>query len=152
MSRVVGRAPRDDVALLAIEATEIHRLDLRVPADPTKLSGLRHRLEEFLFAHAVPEMDVFDLTVAMSEAAANAIEHPISPIEKMISVEVSVDRREVVVTVRDTGRWRPTSDARHRGRGLALIAVLAEVSVVRGARGTSVTLRRRLTDPRQQPR
>ena len=143
--RVAGRAPRDDVALLALEAYEIHRLDLRMPADPTKLSGLRHRLEEFLFAHDVPEEDVFDLTVAVSEAAANAIEHPVSPIEKMISIEVSVEPEEVVATIRDTGRWRVSGDTRHRGRGLALIGVLAELSVDRGRRGTAVTLRRRLT-------
>ena len=77
VERVAGRPRRDDVAVLALEAVELNRFALRLPADPTRLSVLRKRLEDFLVAHAVNETDVFDLTVAVSEAAANAIEHPI---------------------------------------------------------------------------
>ena len=92
---VAGRPRRDDVAVLALEAAELNRFALRLPADPTRLSVLRKRLEDFLVAHAVTETDVFDLTVAVSEAAANAIEHPVDPAEPMISVEVAVDDRTV---------------------------------------------------------
>jgi serine phosphatase RsbU (regulator of sigma subunit) len=147
ITRMAGRAPRDDVALLALEATEVNRLDLRLPADPRQLSGLRHRVDRFLLAHGVPEADATDLMVALSEAAANAIEHPVTPSHLMISVEVAVQPDEVLAIVRDTGRWRPSSDSRRRqrGRGLALIGVLTELSVDRSRRGTTVTLRRRLS-------
>ena len=143
-----ARQPRrDDIALLALQATEPHEFGLRLPADPNRLSVLRRRLEEFLSAHAVPENDIFDITVAVSEAAANAIEHPVAPSEPVIRIEAAVDDEAVLVTVRDTGTWRPAVAAGFRGRGLALIGALSELSVVRSEFGTSVTLRRPLSRP-----
>ncbi len=146
VERVVDRPRRDDVAVLALEAAELDRFTLRLPADPMRLSVLRKRLEEFLVAHEVSESDLFDLTVAVSEAAANAIEHPVDPAEPTIGVEVSVADRVVVATVRDTGRWRESTGSGFRGRGLSLIRALGELSVSRTPEGTEVTLRRRL-DP-----
>ncbi|MFG1953379.1 SpoIIE family protein phosphatase [Micromonospora sp. NPDC048830] len=146
VARVAVRPRRDDVAVLALEATEPHRFSLRLPADPTRLSVLRKRLEDFLVAHRVGATDVFDLTVAVSEAAANAIEHPVEPAEPTIGVEVTVADGEVVATVRDSGRWREPTGAGFRGRGLALIRALGELTVSRSAEGTEVTLRRRLQD------
>ncbi|MEH1100320.1 SpoIIE family protein phosphatase [Micromonospora sp. CPCC 205561] len=144
--RVAGRPLRDDVAVLALEATELNRFALRLPADPTRLSVLRKRLEDFLVAHRVTETDLFDLTVAVSEAAANAIEHPVEPAEPTIGVEVTIVDRTVVATVRDSGRWRESTGSGFRGRGLSLIEALGELSVRRTAEGTEVTLRRRLAD------
>ncbi|WP_341719601.1 SpoIIE family protein phosphatase [Micromonospora sp. FIMYZ51] len=144
VERVVDRPRRDDVAVLALEAAELNRLTLRLPADPTRLSVLRKRLEEFLVAHGVSETDLFDLTVAVSEAAANAIEHPVDPAEPTIDIEVGVEDRTVVATVRDTGRWRESTGSGFRGRGLSLIQALGELSVSRTPEGTEVTLRRRL--------
>ncbi|MEV6812204.1 SpoIIE family protein phosphatase, partial [Micromonospora sp. NPDC051296] len=144
VERVADRPRRDDVAVLALEAAELNRFALRLPADPTRLSVLRKRLEDFLVAHGVGETDLFDLTVAVSEAAANAIEHPVDPAEPTIGVEVTVEDRVVVATVRDTGRWREATGSGFRGRGLSLIRALGEMSVSRTPEGTSVTLRRRL--------
>ncbi|MFI7574968.1 SpoIIE family protein phosphatase [Micromonospora sp. NPDC049497] len=146
VERVAGRPLRDDVAVLALEAAELNRFALRLPADPTRLSVLRKRLEGFLVAHAVGETDLFDLTVAVSEAAANAIEHPVDPVEPTITVEVTIEDRTVVATVRDTGRWRESTGTGFRGRGLSLIRALGELSVRRTEQGTDVTLRRRLRD------
>ncbi|MFG1913573.1 SpoIIE family protein phosphatase [Micromonospora sp. NPDC048898] len=144
VERVDGRPRRDDVAVLALEAAELNRFALRLPADPTRLSVLRKRLEDFLVAHAVDETDVFDLTVAVSEAAANAIEHPVHPAEPMISVAVAIEGRTVTATVRDSGQWRESTGSGFRGRGLALIRALGELSVRRTEEGTEVTLRREL--------
>ncbi|MGW3793047.1 SpoIIE family protein phosphatase, partial [Micromonospora arida] len=146
VERVTGRPRRDDVAVLALEATELNRFALRLPADPTRLSMLRKRLEDFLVAHSVGETDLFDLTVAVSEAAANAIEHPVHPAETMISVEVAIEDRTVTATVRDSGQWRESTGSGFRGRGLDLIRALGELSVRRTAEGTEVTLRRQLQD------
>ncbi|MGS2614658.1 SpoIIE family protein phosphatase [Micromonospora sp. LZ34] len=143
---VVGRPRRDDVAVLALEATDLNRFALRLPADPTRLSVLRKRLEDFLVAHRVGETDLFDLTVAVSEAAANAIEHPVDPTDPTISVEVTIEDRTVVATVRDSGRWREPTGSGFRGRGLSLIRALGELTVSRTAGGTELTLRRRLQD------
>ncbi|SCL32073.1 SpoIIE family protein phosphatase [Micromonospora inyonensis] len=148
VERVVDCPRRDDVAVLALEATERDRFALRLPADPTRLSVLRKRVEDFLVAHDVGEIDLFDLTVAVSEAAANAIEHPVAPAEPVIDVEVTIEDRTVVVTVQDSGQWRESSGSTFRGRGLSLIRALGDLSVRRTATGTEVTLRRRLAGRR----
>jgi signal transduction histidine kinase/DNA-binding response OmpR family regulator len=144
LAKAARQTRRDDIALLALQVTEPREFVLRLPSDATRLSVLRRRLEDFLTAYGVPEADIFDLTVAVSEAAANAIEHPIDPAEPVITIEASLDDGAVVVTVRDTGRWRPSTGAGFRGRGLALIGALSELSVERSDEGTSVTLRRPL--------
>ncbi|WP_446219072.1 SpoIIE family protein phosphatase [Micromonospora sp. IBHARD004] len=146
VERVAGRPRHDDVAVLALEAAELNRFALRLPADPTRLSVLRKRLEDFLVAHQVGEDDLFDLTVAISEAAANAIEHPVSPTEPVIALEVTIEDRTVVATVRDSGRWRESTGSGLRGRGLALIKALGDLTVRRTAEGTELTLRRQLSD------
>jgi signal transduction histidine kinase/DNA-binding response OmpR family regulator/anti-sigma regulatory factor (Ser/Thr protein kinase) len=142
LGQAARRPRRDDIALLALQATEPREFVLRLPADPTRLSVLRRRLEDFLTGNGVPEADIFDLTVAVSEAAANAIEHPIEPAEPCITVAASLDDEAVTVTVHDTGGWRPAVSGGFRGRGLALIGALTELAVSRGADGTTVTLRR----------
>ena len=145
LAKAARQTRRDDIALLALEATEPREFLVRLPAEPTRLTVLRRRLEDFLSAHGVPANDVFDLTVAVSEAAANAIEHPVAPAEPVITVEATVGDDAVIVTVRDTGGWRPPAAAGFRGRGLALIGALAELSVARSEWGTAVTLRRAVT-------
>jgi signal transduction histidine kinase/DNA-binding response OmpR family regulator len=145
LAKAAQQTRRDDIALLALQVTEPRELVLRLPADPTRLSVVRRRLEDFLTAHDVPENDIFDVLVAVSEAAANAIEHPLEPAEPVITVEAAVTADAVLVTVRDTGRWRPSTGAGFRGRGLALIGALSELSVARTEAGTAVTLRRPLS-------
>ncbi|WP_460808484.1 ATP-binding protein [Micromonospora zhanjiangensis] len=127
-----------------METAEPNRFAVRLPAEPTRLSVLRRRLDDFLVANRVGEADRFDLTVAVSEAAANAIEHPVAPTGPTIVVEASIDDGVVTATIRDSGQWREATEAGFRGRGLALIRAVAEVSVDRTAEGTAVTLRRRL--------
>lgn len=126
---------------------EARRFALTLPCDPTRLTVLRRRMEAFLTAHEVPENDIFDLTVAVSEAAANAIEHPVGPTSGEISVEVAVEDGAVVATVRNSGRWQDSPSERHRGRGLALIRTLVELSVDSDDSGTAVTMRRRISVP-----
>lgn len=139
------RAGRYDDGVLTLETTSPDRLVLRLPLDPTKLSMLRKRLENFLVGHGVSEIDLFDLTVAVSEAVANAIEHPVAPLDPVVTVEATIVDRTVVVTVRDTGQWREPSTGGLRGRGLNLISALTDVAVDQTASGTLVTLRRRLS-------
>jgi two-component sensor histidine kinase len=49
---------------------------------------------------------------------------------------------EVVLTVRDHGRWRPARASHERGRGLRIIRALADDLDVRHDDGTVVELRR----------
>lgn len=152
LAKAVGRVRHDDIAVLALEAVEVDRLTLRLPASPDRLTVLRSRLENFLSAHGVADADLFDLIIAVSEAAANAIEHPVRPAESTIHVIAEIHDDQVDVTVRDTGSWRTQSPSAVRGRGLDLIGALADVDLQRETDGTSLVMHRRLTHPRSAPR
>jgi anti-sigma regulatory factor (Ser/Thr protein kinase) len=138
--------PADDVALIAVRAdpAPAERLKLRLPADPEALPALRRRLGRFLHAAGASEDEVYEITLTVSEAACNAIEHAYGPGDASFEVEATVEDGEVEATVRDSGQWRERRDPQ-RGRGLKIIEGLmdgVEVSVERA--GTVVRMRRRL--------
>ena len=54
-------------------------LELRVRADPHALSDLRRSVRRWLHRNGVDEQTIGELTIAVSEACANAIEHAYSP-------------------------------------------------------------------------
>ena len=84
---------------------------------------------------------VDDLLLAASEAATNAVEHAQDPTEEFFDVLLEVADREVTITVRDHGRWRDGPATPHRGRGLQMMAALADTTVTPRPHGTTVTLR-----------
>jgi len=138
-------ALEDDVALLAIESMPLGAVvELTLDAEPGVLVGLRRTLGRWLADVGASENDLFDIALATSEAAANAIEHAYGA--RRASFEVRCERRgsEVRVTVRDEGRWRE-SRSNGRGRGLAIMQGLMDsVELDHDERGTTVTLVRRL--------
>ena len=141
-----GLRPADDVALLAVRpvAVAAGELSMRLPADPSALAPLRRRIGRFLEAAGASEQEHFDITLTVSEAAMNAIEHAYGPGDAEFEVEASVAGGEVVVTVRDHGSWRERRGA-ERGRGLSIIdGMMDDVEVAPGPRGTTVRMRRRL--------
>ncbi len=134
----------DDVALLAIESLPLGaQLDMTLDARPAVLAGLRRLVGRWLSDLGVAPDDLFSVTLAISEAAANAIEHAYGGHEGTFRVtcEQRRDDGAIVVTVSDHGRWRE-SRPYGRGRGLAIMRSLVdEVDVRRGDEtGTSVTL------------
>jgi serine phosphatase RsbU (regulator of sigma subunit)/anti-sigma regulatory factor (Ser/Thr protein kinase) len=139
----------DDIALMAIESLPIGpSLELALDARPHALAGLRRTLGRWLAAEGVGPDDLFDITLATSEAASNAIEHAYGGREGHFTLSAVSADREIRVTVRDTGRWR-TTKPRGRGRGLAVMRGLVDsVAIEPGERGTSVTLVKRLGDAR----
>ena len=69
-------ALEDDIALLAIESTPLGAVvELTLDAEPGVLVGLRRTLGRWLADVGVSENELFDIALAVSEAAANAIEH-----------------------------------------------------------------------------
>ncbi|HTY95423.1 MAG TPA: ATP-binding protein, partial [Solirubrobacteraceae bacterium] len=119
-------------------------VELTLDAEPGVLVGLRRTLGRWLADVGASENDLFDIALATSEAAANAIEHAYGA--RRASFEVRCERRgsEVRVTVRDEGRWRE-SRSNGRGRGLAIMQGLMDsVELDHDERGTTVTLVRRL--------
>jgi PAS domain S-box-containing protein len=147
-----SRAPSDDVALLAVrpEPLSAGRLELSLPAEPDALSGLRRRLQRFLHAAGASDEEAYEITLTVSEAAGNAIEHAYGPGDEVFEVEAQLEDGEVVACVRDTGSWRERRGD-NRGRGLHIIEGLmddVEVSTAPGG-GTVVRMRKRLGGRRE---
>jgi anti-sigma regulatory factor (Ser/Thr protein kinase) len=138
---------QDDVAALAVQLTPVgdDRLALRLPADPPVLSPLRRTLRRWLEALGATEVEAYDVLVAVTEAAANAVEHAYGPGDASFDVEASVSEEgDVCVVVRDQGRWRPPR-GHNRGRGTLLMQELMDhFEVATGEDGTEVRMRRRL--------
>jgi anti-sigma regulatory factor (Ser/Thr protein kinase) len=141
-----GKA-HDDIALLALR-TEPHGtgpLRLRFPADPTVLVNLRQALRQWLGELGAEEDETYDVLVATTEAAANAVEHAYGPGDATFQVEARAgEHGEVLVRVRDQGSWRPPR-GHNRGRGTLLMQELMdEFEVTTGEMGTEVRMSKRL--------
>ena len=137
----------DDIALLALRQVELaadtFRTTLR--ADPTELSRLRRLLMRWLRLSQASAQEIYDITIACGEACANAIEHAYGARPAHFDVEGELKSGTVFLRVRDYGSWRPPRGD-HRGRGLQLMeALMEDVEVVRGERGTEVRMARRLS-------
>jgi anti-sigma regulatory factor (Ser/Thr protein kinase) len=138
--------PVDDVALLAVrpEAASAQHLSLTLPAEPGSLAGLRRRLGRFLHAAGASEAEQYEITLAISEAAGNAVEHAYGPGDADFHVEIRVDGQDVTADVSDRGSWREPRGA-ERGRGLRIIdGLMQDVEVLPGESGTVVRMRRTL--------
>jgi PAS domain S-box-containing protein len=138
--------PGDDVALLAVRPLPAvaDKISLTLPAEPASLASLRRRLARFLHATGASDLEQYEITLTISEAAGNAIEHAYGPGDATYDVEVTFTRGQLEATVRDHGTWRERR-GEHRGRGLNIIEKLMdEVKVTPGEEGTEVTMRRRL--------
>ena len=142
---VTGGPSDDDVAVLIADVLPLpDRLATRWPADADALGGLRHLLRRWLAGHGASDNEIYDITVAVQEAAANAVEHAYAPGTAAFSVDAHNEEGAIVVTVTDRGRWREAR-GENRGRGFPLMRGLMESVDVRPAdHGTSVVLRRTL--------
>jgi len=136
----------DDVALLAVETAPLEdTLDITLPARPNVLGGLRNTLGRWLRAVGAQENELFDIALSASEAATNAIEHAYGARQASFTVRCEYDGQQVIVTVRDTGRWR-TTRPQGGGRGLQIMRSLADsVEVNSDEDGTIVTIAKRLS-------
>jgi PAS domain S-box-containing protein len=138
--------PGDDVALLAVRPLPVAdtEISLTLPAEPGSLAQLRRRLARFLHATGATELEQYEITLTICEAAGNAIEHAYGPGDATYEVEVRFDDGELTAVVRDEGSWRDKR-GEHRGRGLSIIEdLMDDVSVERENGGTLVRMRRRV--------
>ena len=136
----------DDVALLALVREPMAGTVLRVVlrAHPSRLVDLRRRVGAWLAAQGAGRAEVEDVVLAVHEAAMNAVEHAYGPTDANVVVTASRDGDVVEIEIADDGHWRDPRDAR-RGRGHGIMsAVMDEVAIETGPRGSTVRLRRRL--------
>ena len=138
----------DDAALLAAHTEPISTsLSLSVPPQIDSLPMVRRVLRRWLVEQGASDREVEEMTLACSEACANAIEHAYSPPAGSVKLKGEVlGDRTLVLEIRDYGRWRPPRGA-HRGRGMQLMRGLADaVEVMPHEDGSSVQLLRKLGD------
>jgi serine phosphatase RsbU (regulator of sigma subunit)/anti-sigma regulatory factor (Ser/Thr protein kinase) len=145
LNEVAEEQPDDDIALLALRVVSSPpRLRLRFPAKPEVLAQLRRNLRSYLTRLGVSDEEIYEITVACSEAAANAIEHAQNPTEDAFEVDAGVEEGQLAIVVRDFGDWRPPAPQSKRGRGMRLMTAFTQVKVQQGTRGSQVIMRRRL--------
>jgi anti-sigma regulatory factor (Ser/Thr protein kinase)/GAF domain-containing protein len=136
---------RDDAAVVTLQNSTVPAdLHLRLPAQPKTLAHVRRVLRRWLLDRGADEADVAEVTIAVSEACANAIEHAYSPGPAIFELDATSRDGEITVAVRDQGRWRAPRGS-NRGRGLSImIAAMDDVQIERTEAGTEVVMRRRL--------
>jgi serine/threonine-protein kinase RsbW len=118
---------------------------LRVPRLPQAVALVRHELRRWLDLNHVAPEDVMEITLACSEACANAVEHPGGSEHPAFELEARREEDELFLTVRDFGAWTVADADTMRGRGLAMIhQIMDAVEITPGGDGTQVVMRRTL--------
>jgi anti-sigma regulatory factor (Ser/Thr protein kinase)/putative methionine-R-sulfoxide reductase with GAF domain len=137
---------RDDVAIVAIQNSEIDdELDLHLPADPKILAEIRLVLRRWLRHQGAGDSQTLEITLAVSEACTNAIEHAYSPAPAEFTLQARANEGEMTFVVSDAGSWRAPR-GQDRGRGLTIIrAAMDDVKVNSSETGTEVVMRRKIT-------
>jgi anti-sigma regulatory factor (Ser/Thr protein kinase) len=114
----------------------------RFPLTNASVPGVRHALRPFVALAGLPADEADDLVLATCEAAANVVDHARRSTEAYFDVTFESDGSDVVIMVRDHGRWQPGSTPfGSPGRGLTMMMSLAAVTLTSGPEGTTVTLR-----------
>jgi PAS domain S-box-containing protein len=143
----LGAATSDDDVTFVVAnspSTLGSRVALSLPGDPDGLQSLRATLRRWLAEQEAVGALAAEVTMATNEAVQNAIEHAHGLGSEPFEIELEREGDDVVVSVRDRGRWRERSGG-NRGRGLPLMrALMDDVVVDPGPRGTTVTMRRKV--------
>jgi serine/threonine-protein kinase RsbW len=119
--------------------------DSAVEASPLNARQLRARFRQWLRTLGGPAALVDDLTLAVYEALANAVEHAYLAgyPDPMMRLHARVEHRQVLITISDYGCWRsPPLELGYRGRGLIMMRSLTtELQLHRSPEGTTVQMR-----------
>jgi anti-sigma regulatory factor (Ser/Thr protein kinase) len=135
----------DDIAMVTFRFLPDPDFRVSFDANPELAGELRTRLHEWLVSAGATPDEIFDVTLACTEAFANAIEHPIGAADSSVEVEGILSNGDVIVVVRDHGGWREHRLREEGGLGLPLMrSLMSSVEVKRRVDGTTVVLRRRL--------
>jgi anti-sigma regulatory factor (Ser/Thr protein kinase) len=134
------RRPEGWAAVPSISLAVDHR-EWHMPSVPSSIPLLRWGMRAFLDDAGRSFDEREDLILATCEASTNAVEHAEQPTEPFFDVTCRIVDDRVVIVVMDHGRWRPPTTSAFRGRGLAMMRILADTTVETGPDGTTVTLR-----------
>jgi serine phosphatase RsbU (regulator of sigma subunit)/anti-sigma regulatory factor (Ser/Thr protein kinase) len=151
MAELVGTdEPQDDIAVLMVRQYTVatDAVNLNVAAVPESLGHLRATARRWLAVIGAGPEEAAELLVAIGEACSNVVEHSYGPAGGAVMLRLECQGDDAVARIRDTGRWRAPR-GEHRGRGTALMRAFSDsLTVEKASDGTTVTMRRRLTNPR----
>jgi len=153
-------AQRDDEPETQLNAAGVEYIHRSWPADPERLSVIRHEVRRWLAPLALPEDEVDDVVLAVDEAVANAVRHAY-PADRAGAVELTLwtegpaEGSALCIEITDHGSWRTTdtvtADSRG-GRGMLLMQHMVETVLVHfDGRGSRVLLRHRFGAPSETP-
>jgi anti-sigma regulatory factor (Ser/Thr protein kinase) len=143
VTEVLGPGTDDVAFLVARVDAAATPFEVEIPADPTELAGLRHRLRPWLSRRRFDRTEVDEILLAVSEACNNAIEHAYRDELGSVRLRLDDDGETLRAVVRDTGRWRDGDSGADRGRGLVIMrTVMDRIDVETGDHGTQVVLER----------
>ncbi len=121
-------------------------LELQLEARPELAATLRGRLSDWLEHAGVTRKDVFEVTLATTEAFENAVRNPRQPYAPLVDVRVSIADSSLCVSVRDHGVRDGRQEGEAHALGLPMMRLLMDgVDVQTGADGTTVTMWRALS-------
>ena len=107
---------------------------------------VRHDLGRWLERAGLPADLVTEVTLACSEACANAVEHPQRANRQLVEVEATLDDAEFELRIRDFGAWNERTGSPLRGRGLDMIRSLMDsLDVQRTHHGTEIVMHKSLS-------
>jgi PAS domain S-box-containing protein len=138
--------PDDDIAILAVHRSTSRHATFSgsFASHPSAVGAMREKVQRWLESLGVHPHDTYDVTLAVTEAAANAIEHPQDSETHDFQVNGVMHGDRLELDVRDHGRWREAAPS-DRGRGLLLMrGLMDQVEIERLAHGTRLQMRKRV--------
>ena len=145
-----GHVREDDVTLMVLRmASRLEsRLDLEVVGNPDALASMRALLRRWLQETTDDAGLVEEVTMAVNEAAQNAIEHAHELAATPVQMTLAREGGGVTVSIRDRGVWvSHDRNDEERGRGMPLMrALMDSVDVLARSTGSTVVLKRETPD------
>ncbi|MBV8067056.1 MAG: SpoIIE family protein phosphatase [Candidatus Eremiobacteraeota bacterium] len=131
----------DDIAVLAATMLPAYPfpVELSLPAAPSSAAIARRLALRFARIAKLDPERTFDLTIAVGEAVANAVEHAYRDTTGDFVLRLAAREGTIFGEVADLGRWREGRPAAERGRGLAILrATTTRLNLDRSPHGTTV--------------
>ena len=146
---LVGEGERpDDVAVLALRlaTAAVEDLDLVLPTTQDGLVALRDAFRVWMSAAEIEETEAAEISLAVWEACANAIEHAQDPSEPSFGLRAMLDDGGWLrVEIQDSGSWKQSEGSIDRGLGLTLMrSFMHTVDVRSEPAGTTIVMERRI--------
>jgi anti-sigma regulatory factor (Ser/Thr protein kinase) len=125
--------------------------DLALPADPSHLGRARSFIDATAAAAGFGEEERYQITMAVNEAVANALEHGVPCRGGTVHLGAEIEAQRLSFYVRDCGEFALVADPHpggiaERGRGFALMHLLMDDVQLQTDGQTEVRLSKRLED------